>query len=403
MQKQLITYFITTTLLLFSGLVSAQIKVGAIYDITGPLSAYGDRQIKALNLAIENINANGGVLGQKVQVVSYDTLSNLENYEKYASEAVQRKDLAAVFAGLTSSSREVVRPVIRKANMPYFYSTLYEGGACDKQTFVTGSSASQQLEPLLKWAVKKYGTNIYIMAPDYNFGHISAHWVHEYSKQYGAKVLGEDFIDLSVTDYSDIIEKIKKLNPDFVVGLPVGPNQMNFIKEFTNAGLKEKIGIVSTTYGGVGENIDLEPEFSEGVVGSQAYFIGINTPENKKFLEMWEARYGDITYITIEVVTLWNAVHLWAKAVNIVGNTKPNAVIAALESGMTFKGPNGRVALDPRSHHLRQNMYIAKIDNNRTFKIVKRFKDVDASFESEQCNLVANPKLVEHFTPDFQK
>ena len=403
MKKFLSISIITLLFSCFTSLVSAQIKIGAIYDITGPLSVYGDRQIKSLRMAVDNINATGGVLGQRVELVSYDTLSDLNNYEKYAREVITRDDLVAVFAGLTSSSRELMRPIFQEGNKPYFYSTLYEGGACDKQTFVTGSSASQQLEPLVKWAIKKYGPNIYIMAPDYNFGTISAHWVHEYAKKYGGRILGEDFIDLSVAEYSNIIAKIQDLKPDFVVALPVGPNQTNFIKQFTEAGLKETVPIVSTTYGNVGENIDLEPKYSNGVVASQTYFISINTPKNKQFLEMWQERYGDVNYITTEVVTLWNAAHLWAKAVNIVGETNANAVIAGLEGGMTFSGPNGRVSLNPRSHHLRQNIYIAKADDQRAFKIVKTYKDVDASFEADTCNLIANPSIVEHFTPDFKK
>ena len=384
-------------------MVYAQVKIGAIYDITGPLNGYGDRQIKALKMAVENINATGGVKGQRVEAVIYDTLSNEDNYAKYAKEAVQRGDLSAVFAGLTSSSRELMRPTFRKANMPYFYSTIYEGGACDKQTFVTGSSASQQLEPLMKWATKKYGPKIYIMAPDYNFGRISAHWVHVYADKYGATILGEDFLDLSVTDYSETVAKIKELQPDFVVALPVGPNQVKFIEQFTKAKLKEEIAIVSTSFGIFGEQLLLKPEYSEGVIASHAYFISINTPENKKFLEMWDSRYGDVSAITPEAVTVWNAVHLWAKAVNIIGSTDSNSIIAALEGGLTFKAPNGRVGLNPRSHHLRQNMYIARVDNDRNFKILKTYKDVDASFEAETCNLVANPAITEHFTPDFQK
>lgn len=153
-------------------------------------------------------------------VVGYDAQSELSKYTQFAQTAVLRDGIAAMFAGLTSSSREAIRPIFREANIPYFYSSLYEGGACDKQTFVTGSSASQQLSVLMEWAVENYGPRIYIMAPDYNFGTISGHWVREYAKQLGAEVVGEDYLALSVTDYAPTIQKIQASNPDVVVALP---------------------------------------------------------------------------------------------------------------------------------------------------------------------------------------
>lgn len=186
----------------------AEAKIGAIFDLTGGLNIYGIQQNNALQLAVEDINAKGGLLGEPVEVVTYDAQSEQSKYTQYANTAILKDKIDALFAGLTSSSREAIRPVVRKANIPYFYSSLYEGGACDKQTFVTGPSASQQLSVLIEWAIKKYGNKIFIMAPDYNFGTISAHWVNEYAKQHGAEVVGQDILALTVTDYAPTIQKI---------------------------------------------------------------------------------------------------------------------------------------------------------------------------------------------------
>lgn len=170
----------------------------------------------------------------------------------------------ALLAGLTSSSREAIRPIIRKADIPYFYPSLYEGGACDKQTFVTGSSASQQLSVLINWAVETYGKKIFIMAPDYNFGTISAHWVREYAKRLGAEVAGEDILALTVTDYAPTIQKIQAAKSDFVVALPVGANQTGFLEQFAAAGLKDSIGVVSTNYGSGNQQVVVSPAGGRG-------------------------------------------------------------------------------------------------------------------------------------------
>lgn len=378
----------------------ADTKIGAIFDLSGGLNIYGIQQNNALNLAVESINTAGGVNGDKVEVVGYDAQSELAKYTQYANTSVLRDGISAMFAGLTSSSREAIRPIFRKANIPYFYSSLYEGGACDKQTFVTGSSASQQLNVLIKWATEKYGKKIYIMAPDYNFGTISGHWIHEYANEAGAEVVGEDYLALSVTDYAPTIQKIQAAKPDFVIALPVGANQTGFLEQFAAAGLKDSIGVVSTNYGSGNQQVVVSPAAGEGLVSAMGYFPSVDSPANAKFVETWEAAYGDETPIVAGAVDVWNAVHLWAAAANKAGTTESNAVIAALESGLTFEAPNGTVTLEAGSHHLRQDIYIAEGDADHGFKIVQTFADSAPTYENDKCDLIANPKTAEHFTPE---
>lgn len=387
-------------LIFFTGSSFAQVKIGAIYDITGDLNIFGLQQINGLNLAVEDINSKGGVLGEKIKVVTYDTQSSLNKYTQYARTAVLRDHLAVVFGGLTSSSREAMRPIFRRANMPYFYSTIYEGGACDKQTFLTGPTASQQLKPLIQWAIKKYGHKIYIMAPDYNFGTISASWIHQYAKQFGGQVVGEDFLSLTTTNYAPTIQKIQRSKPNFVVALPVGPSQVGFLEQFYAAGLKKDIHVVSSNYSTGNEQLLLSPNAGKGIIVAHVYFMSLNTPENKAFLKKWFDKYGKSKAISPEAVTVWNAVHLWAKAVEKAGTTDHSAVIKALESGdIHFIGPNGPVTMEGRSHHTRQNVYIAEGNNHYGFKILKTFKNAEPSYENQMCDLIAHPKLATQFTP----
>lgn len=402
MKNSLRALGLTTALALATTAAWAEVKVGAIFDLTGGLNIYGIQQDNALDLAIEAINAAGGVNGEQVTVVGYDAQSELAKYTQFAQTSVLRDGISAMFAGLTSSSREAIRPIFRKANIPYFYSSLYEGGACDKQTFVTGSSASQQLNVLIKWAVENYGKKIYIMAPDYNFGTISGHWIHEYAKQNGAEVVGEDYLALSVTDYAPTIQKIQAAKPDVVVALPVGANQTGFLEQFAAAGLKDSIGVVSTNYGSGNQQVVVSPQAGEGLVSAMGYFPSVEGEANAKFKAAWQAKYGTDTPIVAGAVDVWNAVHLWAAAANKAGSVEPDKVIAALESGLTFDAPNGTVKLEPGSHHLTQDIYIAKGDANNGFEIVQTFANAAPSYENEMCNLIDNPGLAEHFTPENQ-
>ncbi|MCD1635021.1 ABC transporter substrate-binding protein [Martelella mediterranea] len=379
---------------------SAETKIGAIFDLTGGLNIYGIQQMNALQLAVEDINARGGVLGEPVEVVSYDAQSEQSKYTQYANTAILRDRVDALFAGLTSSSREAIRPIIRKADIPYFYPSLYEGGACDKQTFVTGPSASQQLSVLIDWAVETYGKKIFIMAPDYNFGTISAHWVHEYARQLGAEVVGEDILALTVTDYAPTIQKIQAAKPDFVVALPVGANQTGFLEQFAAAGLKDSIGVVSTNYGSGNQQVVVSPAAGEGLIANQGYFQVVDNSANADFVKLWTARYGNDEPIISEAVDTWNAVQLWAAAVEKAGTSDTDAVVAALESGLSLEAPNGTVMLEPGSHHLRQNIYIVEGDANHDFTVLETFEGVAPVYENEKCDLIANPDLVEHFSPE---
>jgi len=391
---------VTTALALTTTVAMAEVKVGAIFDLTGGLNIYGIQQNNALDLAIADVNAAGGVNGEEVVVVGYDAQSELSKYTQFAQTAVLRDGISAMFAGLTSSSREAIRPIFREANIPYFYASLYEGGACDRQTFVTGSSASQQLSVLMDWAVKNYGPRVYIMAPDYNFGTISGHWIHEYAERNGAEVVGEDYLALSVTDYAPTIQKIQAANPDVVVALPVGAAQTGFLEQFAAAGLKDSIGVVSTNYGSGNQQVVVSPQAGEGLISAMGYFPSVENEANTAFKAAWEAEYGTDTPIVAGAVDVWNAVQLWAAAANQAGSTDTDAVIAALESGLSFEAPNGTVTLEPGSHHLRQDIYIARGNATNGFDIVETFADSAPSYENEMCNLIENPDLAEHFTPE---
>lgn len=397
--SKILRYCVAAIALLAAQSVYAQVKIGAIFDLTGGLSIYGIQQHEALELAVKDINSKGGLLGSPIKVVSYDAQSELSKYTQYANTAILRDRVDALFAGLTSSAREAIRPIIRRAKIPYFYSSLYEGGACGRYTFVTGPSASQQLSVLIKWAVKKYGKRIFVMAPDYNFGTISAHWIRVYAKKYGAKVVGQDILPLTVTNYSPTIQKIQAVKPDFVVALPVGANQTGFLEQFAAAGLKKSIGIVSTNYGSGNQQVVVSPKAGKGIIADQGYFMAVHNPQNAAFVKLWTAKYGNKEPIISEAVDTWNAVHLWAKAVKKAGSANSDKVIAALQSGLTFNAPSGKVKLEPGSHHLQQNIYIAKGNDHHGFNILKTFNAVPPVYENEKCNLVAHPNLVASFQP----
>jgi branched-chain amino acid transport system substrate-binding protein len=395
-------FFCLALILLVGTIVQAapEIKVGAIFDHTGGINIYGIQQSKAIHLAVDNINNKGGLLGRQLKLIEYDSQSDLGKYAQYTKTLIFRDRVSVLFAGLTSSSREVIRPIIRKYKVLYFYGCHYEGGACDKYTFVTGVSASQQMRVLIPWAIRKFGPKLYIVGPDYNFGTISGIWVNYYAKRYGGRVLGEEYLPLDMTDYSSTIKRIKAAKPDFVFALPVGPKQNDFLEQFTAAGLKDKIGLVSTNYGSGNQQIAVSKDAGEDIISSLEYFHWAGEPGNAELKRLWQERYGLDEPIIAPAVNVWNAIHLWVEAVQKAGTIRTDEVIATLERGLSFDGPNGLVTLRPRSHHLRQNMYIARGNRKQGFDIIEVHKGVDPFFEDRVCDLIEYPETAEHFTPE---
>ena len=166
------------------------IKGGAIYDLSGDLQLFGKNQWACAEMAIDEINAAGGVLGKKLEVKTYDSQSQMQAYNQYARQMVLRDKVAVVQGGLTSSSREVIRPILHKLKTLYFYNTNYEGGVCDRNFFATGATPGGYVDLLSGEAMKRWGKKVYIMAADYNYGQITAKWIQKAVKDAGGQVVG---------------------------------------------------------------------------------------------------------------------------------------------------------------------------------------------------------------------
>lgn len=377
------------------------IVVGSVLDETGPLNIYGKPMVDATHLAIAEINKHGGLLGRQLKLVSYDAQSDNAKYTQYARRLALRDRAVVVMGGITSASREAMRPILDQTKTLYFYNEQYEGGVCDKDTFLTGIVPSQQLAPLVPWAIKKFGPKVYVLAADYNYGHISSAWVDHYVKKAGGQVVGTQFIPLSVSEFSSVITKLENAKPNVVVSLLVGGNHISFYRQFASAGLGKEMTIISPTFGLGNEQVVLSPQEDKDIYVAYPYFQSLDNPANKKFVALWHKTYGDnYPYITDSAVTVWNGWHLWAEAVQKAGTTNRAKVIKALESGLSFASPSGEVKLDGASHHVYQSVHIAVTDAHHGFKVISSQKDVPPSYVMSVCNLIKHPKMRKQFVPN---
>lgn len=377
------------------------IVIATIFDQSGGLEAYGSPMTLSTKLAVEEINAAGGLLGRNIRLIQYDPQSNMQLYAQYAQEAALKEHVAVVHGAITSASREVIRPILRRYKTLLWYSVLYEGGVCDINNFVSGTSAVQQTEPIMDYGLSAYGPKCYYIGADYNAPQIIGDWAIKFARDRGGEVLVKDMYPMDVTEFGPTINKIQSANPDFIYSCLVGGAHSGFYRQWAAAGMLNKIPIVSITFGVGGEQKVMPAGDSEGIVTCQSYYMERDTPENNTFVKAFQDRFGaDAPYITVLAAAAYEGVYLWAKGVEKAGSIDREAVIAGLRSGISWRGPSGDLTIDPITNHVIQDVHLARV-KNQAFEVFKTIKQVYPSDVIDRCNLVENPDTNEAFTPDI--
>lgn len=373
-------------------LAADELLVSSILDLSGGLDIYGKPMADCMTLAVEEQNAAGGLLGRKLKLAGYDPQSNMQLYTQFAQQAALKDKAAVVMGGITSASREVIRPVLNRFKTLYFYNTQYEGGVCDQNTFCTGVTPAQTVAKLIPHAIKKWGKKVYVVAADYNYGQITSQWVKKFVEENGGSVAAIEFFPLDVTNFGPTISKIEAAKPDMIVSALVGGAHISFYRQWAAAGLTKKIPLASTTFAGGNEHIVLSPAECDGFLIAYNYFQNIDTPQNKAFKERFYQRFGkDYPNITELAMGTYQGFKLWAAGVQKAGTLDRTKVIAALESGISIDGPSGKVSIDPPTHHCVLNVSIAEV-RNKQLNIVETFAQQKPLDTSAVCNLQKNPR-----------
>ncbi|MDV4146128.1 transporter substrate-binding protein [Shimia sp. FJ5] len=382
--------FAGATMLPRVALAADTIKMGSILDTSGIFDAYGKPMDMAMRLAVDEINASGGLLGKQVEVSAYDTQSDMALYSQYGQQLTRQDKVDVVHGGILSASREAIRQTMRKTKTLYFYNVLYEGGVCDRNIFINGVTPAQQVEALVPYAMGKSGKKVYILAADYNYGQITARWIQKFVADNGGETVGVDFFPLDVSDFGSTIAKIQSVGPDLVIAPLVGGAHLSFFRQWAAAGMKDRIPLASTTLGVGNEHKVLTPEEGNGIMVAYNYSQELDTPENAAFKEKWAAAYGDSNLIHEISVSHYQGILTWAEAVRQAGSHERGAVIETLESGLSINGPAGKVTVDPKTHHAVLDVHLMEFEN-QGMKVVETLPQRQPIDTQAVCDLEANP------------
>ena len=373
-----------------TAMAASEIKLGSILDTSGLFDIYGKPMDQAVQMAIDEINAAGGLIGRKIKKIAYDTQSDMALYTKFGQTLARDDKVDVVHGGILSASREAIRPTLRKEKVLYFYNVQYEGGVCDRNIVCTGVTPAQQAEVLLPFAMKKWGKKAYVLAADYNYGQITSKWVRKYVGDNGGQTVQVDFFPLDVADFNSTIKKIQDAKPDFLVSALVGGAHMSFYRQWAAAGMNKRIPMCSTTLGAGNEQSVLTKAEGDGILVAYNFSRELASAENKGFLERWTKKYGNTNNVHELACATYQGVLLWAEGVKKAKSVKQADMIKALESGISIMGPGGKVTIDAKTHHAVLDVHIMEVKDQK-MNVLQSFSQRPPIDTQLVCDLKKNP------------
>jgi branched-chain amino acid transport system substrate-binding protein len=356
------------------------IKVGVIADQTGPLSFIGIANANVAKMVIDDINAQGGLLGRQIDLHLEDSATIDSVAEAKATKLVQHDNVDVIFGGIYSSTRQAIKgPAVVKGRKLYIYPEQYEGQECDPLIFCTGPVPAQQVDPFIPWLMKETGAKkFYLPSADYIWPHTMNKKVRQVVTANGGAIVGEEYFPLDHADYRETVRNIVSSGAEVVFNTTVPPGVGSFLEQLHDSSFTKRGGKIVCTY--FDENfLNMVPaEHVEGLYGCLDYYQGVSDPFSRALLGRYETLYPGAAKFTAGSACsgLYRGMKLWEAAVKKAGSLRQDDVLGALETAKIAEGPGGPAEMVPGQHHVRMNMYIAQASNGQ-FKIVKNLGVID--------------------------
>jgi urea transport system substrate-binding protein len=355
----------------------SEVVVGQLHSATGTMAISETGSIQAEQLAIDQINSMGGILGRQIKVIKEDGASDWPTFAEKSKKLLVNDRVACVFGCWTSASRKAVLPIFEKENGLLYYPTFYEGLEQSKNVIYTGQEATQQILWGLDWAKnEKQAKTLFLVGSDYIWPRTSMKIARRHIENFQkGKVVGEEYYPLGNTNFNSLINKIKLAKPDCIFAAIVGGSNVAFYKQLKAAGITGAKQFLLTLSVTEDEMLGIGGENFAGFYSSMKYFQTLSNDNNKKFVEAFKAKYGPKAVIGDVTQAAYLGPWLWKLAVEKAGSFDVDKVVAA-SPGIELKtAPEGYVKIHP-NHHLWSRARIAQGQPDGTFKVVAESKDL---------------------------
>lgn len=362
--------------------VAEEVKIGVLHSLSGTMAISETSLRDVVLMAVDEINAKGGVLGKTIKPVVVDPASDWPLFNEKAKELITKEKVAVTFGCWTSVSRKSCLPTFEEYNALLFYPVQYEGEEQSLNVFYTGASPNQQLVPAAEYMIKELGMKkFYLLGTDYVFPRTANKVLKAYLKSVGIpeENIMEEYTPFHHQDYQSIVAKVKKFAASgkaCIMSTINGDSNVPFYKEFANQGLTaDDCPIMAFS---VSEDelraMDVAPLV--GHFAAWNYFQSIDTPENKAFVKAFK-KYckakglpGGSKRVTCDPIeAAYFGVYAWAAAAENIGSFDVDKVRKSLY-GMRFDAPGGKKKMHEGNQHTYKPVYIGEIKKDGQFNIV---------------------------------
>jgi urea transport system substrate-binding protein len=362
------------------------IKVGILHSLSGTMAISETTLKDVMLMLIAEQNKHGGLLGKKLEPVVVDPASNWPLFAEKARELISQDKVAAVFGCWTSVSRKSVLPVFKELDNILFYPVQYEGEESQRNVFYTGAAPNQQAIPAVDYLAGKDGGSVkrwVLEGTDYVYPRTTNKILEAYLKN-ELKVAPEDILinytPFGFSDWQTEVSRIKAFGSagkkTAVVSTINGDANVPFYKELGNQGIKATdIPVVAFSVGEE-ELAGLDTKPLVGHLAAWNYFESIKTPANAAFIKEWHDFIKNPKRTTNDPMEAhYIGFHMWVKAVEKVGSTEADKVIAALPGTKTPNLTGGISTMLP-NHHITKPVFIGEIRADGQFDVVWKTKDL---------------------------
>ncbi|MFM9925071.1 substrate-binding protein [Variovorax sp. H27-G14] len=350
------------------------LRIGVAVGLSGANSVVAPAAVQSSQLAVDEINAAGGILGRKVELEIVDDASGAVGAQKAFDTLVFQKKVDAIIGMENSAARNAALPVVSKGKVPYIYTSFYEGRSCNNWMYVNGWVPEQQVAPVVDYFLKtKNAKNFFLVGNDYAFGRGMLDFTRKYIEQKGGKVVGEEYLPIDGSDWTSVISKLRAAKPDALVSATAGgaPN-VSLAKQLKGAGLTLPYGNLAIDEGTARTMGDV----ASGMYMSASYLTGIDIPENRKFMDAMKKKFGaDLKTPNELSEPQYEAFFLYKAAAEKAGSTDSAKVVKALGE-VSFTGPRGTVSMN-KSRHTPLSMRLGQVQADGSIKILETFPSVD--------------------------
>jgi urea transport system substrate-binding protein len=362
------------TALMGTAQAAEPIKIGVAVGLSGANSVVAPAVVQSSQLAVDEINAAGGILGRKVQLEIVDDASGAIGAQKAYDTLVFDKKVDAVISMETSAARNAGLPIVARGRVPFIYTSFYEGHSCSPWMVANGWVPEQQVAPVVDYMLNtRKARSFFLVGNDYAFGRGMLGFTRKYIEQHGGKVVGEAYLPIDGTEWTPILSKIRDARPDALISATAGgaPN-VSLAKQLKGAGLKLAYGNLAIDEGTARSMGDA----ASGMYMSASYLTGIDSKENRQFVAALHHRFGDKAQTPNELSEpQYEAFHLYKAAAEKAGSTDGSKVIKALQE-VSFDGPRGPVSMNS-SRHAPLSMRLGQVQADGSIRILQTFDRIN--------------------------